>query len=1100
MRPVRLEMDGFASFRSHTVIDFEGADYFALTGPTGSGKSTVIDGIVFALYGTAPRWGGANVVRYALAPTVQRAIVRLVFDLGPDRYQVAREVRRSGAQLSQKSVSLERILDPASEDSEVEVLASDGPGVTLAVQKLLGISLEEFCKAVVLPQGQFAEFLTATPAVRQEILLKLLGSQVYEQVRGAAVEREQVAKERVVAHDALLQELAGATIETVAAARERRQKLTALYEGVQARLVALAAARDRAETTASDLAASLRRRDLLGRVEVPKGVGEFGERATRVQTALSAARASEELAGRAYDDARTALDAAGDRSELERLQGWWVQRTELERNLPVLAEEAAVAAAAADTAELLASDAQEAWQAAKDELGAAQGCIESAQTVHDQLRLRRDTLAAVVKPSGLDDLAARVSRANRFLEEAEAAVQRAEAEDVMARQEAATAGTDAPLLRQLELLDRWSPLQAEIDRIRALIQTGARELERLQSDRELAESAATAAERALRSARDRHSAAELRNQLALGDECPVCTQRVVIIPPALDAAEVDRVEAELFAANSSLKDAQRQLAKAEAEAGTTASTLTTLLAQSTELRVELGATDGELDAPALRAGLEDRISVVRPARTRLEEAGATLLAARGEREAASREGQDISEEASRARARLRAAREELLPFGAPAVDETALGAGWAALLGWADSEIASLDETGLVTSLEHVQTATATVVAAQTRLEERSHARANAQAELKTALELAARTQTSHEQAQASQRTLTERLADAPPRASVEAQLAELQRLAGIERTAYLDRQAAHVAVEAAQQQHAAFEAERDAAVEAFRALRTQLAPLGAPTTDEADLAAAWHRLTVWAATATAGADAAVTAAEAAHAAADAAVSDEETQLLAITAAGGVVCSAADHAGEDVAGELGRAQHALELLEEQVERREGVLVQRREAVRTRQVAELLGSHLRANRFPRWLAGAALDVLVAAASDSLLELSGGQFSLTHDDKEFAVIDHADAEAQRSVRTLSGGETFQASLSLALALSGEFSGLSSAASSLDSIFLDEGFGTLDVDCLEIVAATLERLAQGDRMVGVVTHVASLAERVPTRFLVSRNSKTSTVVREG
>jgi exonuclease SbcC len=180
--------------------------------------------------------------------------------------------------------------------------------------------------------------------------------------------------------------------------------------------------------------------------------------------------------------------------------------------------------------------------------------------------------------------------------------------------------------------------------------------------------------------------------------------------------------------------------------------------------------------------------------------------------------------------------------------------------------------------------------------------------------------------------------------------------------------------------------------------------------------------------------------------------------------------------------------------------REQILLQRQEAIRTRQVAELLGNHLRSAQFPRWLAGAALDILVSAASESLFELSGGQFSLTHDGKEFAVIDHADAEAQRSVRTLSGGETFQASLALALALSGEFSNLSSAASSLDSIFLDEGFGTLDADSLETVAETLERLAQGDRMVGVVTHVASLAERIPTRYLVSRNSRTSTVVREG
>ena len=86
----------------------------------------------------------------------------------------------------------------------------------------------------------------------------------------------------------------------------------------------------------------------------------------------------------------------------------------------------------------------------------------------------------------------------------------------------------------------------------------------------------------------------------------------------------------------------------------------------------------------------------------------------------------------------------------------------------------------------------------------------------------------------------------------------------------------------------------------------------------------------------------------------------------------------------------------------------------------------------------------------------------------------------------MRTLSGGETFQASLALALALSAQMSALAAAgAARLDSIFLDEGFGTLDPETLEVVATTLETLAQGQRMVGVITHVAALAERVPVRF---------------
>ena len=85
MRPVRLEMDGFASFRSATVVDFMQADYFALVGATGSGKSTVIDAMVFALYGTAPRWGRVNSIEYALAPTAAVNRATSAHSVGPLR-------------------------------------------------------------------------------------------------------------------------------------------------------------------------------------------------------------------------------------------------------------------------------------------------------------------------------------------------------------------------------------------------------------------------------------------------------------------------------------------------------------------------------------------------------------------------------------------------------------------------------------------------------------------------------------------------------------------------------------------------------------------------------------------------------------------------------------------------------------------------------------------------------------------------------------------------------------------------------------------------------------------------------------------------------
>jgi exonuclease SbcC len=164
-----------------------------------------------------------------------------------------------------------------------------------------------------------------------------------------------------------------------------------------------------------------------------------------------------------------------------------------------------------------------------------------------------------------------------------------------------------------------------------------------------------------------------------------------------------------------------------------------------------------------------------------------------------------------------------------------------------------------------------------------------------------------------------------------------------------------------------------------------------------------------------------------------------------------------------------------------------------------QIARALAGHLRANNFERWLLEEALDELVDGGSRILRELSGGQYELGHDKGEFFVVDQHDAGLRRPVRTLSGGETFQASLALALALSQRLSGMSTGAVSLESIVLDEGFGTLDSSTLDTVAATLENLAaRGDRMVGVVTHVTPLAERVPVRFEVRKDARTARVER--
>jgi exonuclease SbcC len=166
----------------------------------------------------------------------------------------------------------------------------------------------------------------------------------------------------------------------------------------------------------------------------------------------------------------------------------------------------------------------------------------------------------------------------------------------------------------------------------------------------------------------------------------------------------------------------------------------------------------------------------------------------------------------------------------------------------------------------------------------------------------------------------------------------------------------------------------------------------------------------------------------------------------------------------------------------------------------RATAHELSLHLSAKpgRFESWIVNAALRRLVEGATEILDELSNGQYALTTDESgNFLVVDRHNADEQRSARTLSGGETFLASLSLALALADQLADLASeGAARLDAIFLDEGFGTLDSETLDTVAATVENLAAGGRMVGIVTHVRELADRVPLQFRVRKDLKTSSI----
>lgn len=149
---------------------------------------------------------------------------------------------------------------------------------------------------------------------------------------------------------------------------------------------------------------------------------------------------------------------------------------------------------------------------------------------------------------------------------------------------------------------------------------------------------------------------------------------------------------------------------------------------------------------------------------------------------------------------------------------------------------------------------------------------------------------------------------------------------------------------------------------------------------------------------------------------------------------------------------------------------------------------MLETYIQRTYFERILAKANLRFLIMSGGQYELQLQAGQGSkVAQSGLELDVIDHYNGTI-RSVKTLSGGEAFQASLSLALGLSDEVQSLSGGIR-VDTMFVDEGFGTLDEDALNQAIKALSALADGKRQVGIISHVAELKERIEKQILVKK-----------
>ncbi|MFJ9785090.1 AAA family ATPase [Amycolatopsis sp. NPDC101161] len=1132
MRPVLLEMTGFASFRDKTEVSFADTDYFALVGPTGAGKSTVIDALTFALYGSVARWDHEGLVAPALAPTANRATVRLVFDAGGARYHVVREVRRSGGKkptVSVKNVRLERLIDPTAlggPEDDADPVAADSE-VTPAVERLLGLTFKHFCTCVALPQGDFAEFLHAKAADRQKILIKLLGLEVYERIgRRAGVTAEQ-QKQRAAVLTEQLGSYADATGEAVEELAARMEALAGLDARVTAALPGLDDA-TRAHDEARQRVATLTKElSVLDALERPEGVEDLETRRRAAAEAATTARTGLEAAETADEAARAALASAPARGELERIRAARTELAEAEKALPDLEKAAKAASEAKAAAAAAVTEAVSAVEVARKTRDTTARAAENAAGEAARARQERDRLAGLRPPEDLGDLAKEAARVAKRTADADTRLRAAEAADAEARAALAAQPDVAPLAAaRSDARTLYTVCDAQ--RKAAPEQAARRtELEAARAAFARADAEVAAAKTAVTEAERAGQALTLRAGLAVGHPCPVCEQEVATLPDAgghahlAEAAErLERAERERAAAESALRKLERAVDR-DADSAASAA------AQAEELRAVLADVDGPPESPVLRRKVEasfseqdyaDLVTAVRErgewlsatidGRTRVAEAAHSadkeLAAARADRGAAQTAADGVEKSFAAAREALRAARDPLVELGAPAVDDADVPAGWQRLTAWAAATLedrrtalAALEAAAEAAGKEAVVAADDLASAERAAEQRRKRAQEAALAEQSATTALTTTRQRHGE--------LTASLADAPAAEVVTEQLAKVAELEQAAKKADADLRTARAAAKQAAEAQARIADQVDAERQRLSRARDPLVGLGAPPIDGDSLLGAWTALTDWAAgQANEHRDRLAVATTAEGEAAEALRAAERAVVDDVTALGVALPEGPvrDRVPVALATARARAEADHTEMKRRVAHVAGLHGDIAAAESEAQVARLLADLLRSDKFPRWLIAGALDTLVAEASASLLELSGGQFELTHDKGDFLVVDHNEADARRPVKTLSGGETFQASLSLALALSSQLGAMAAeGATKLESIFLDEGFGTLDEATLDVVASTLENLsATGSRMVGVITHVPALAERVPVRFLVTRDGSGSHISREG
>ena len=1234
MRILRISLRNIASLEGTHTVDFtrdplRAAGLFSISGATGSGKSTLLDALCLALYDDTPRLRVVgrlaelangerqNDPRNLLRRGSGEGFAEVAF-VGVDnaaytaRWAVRRSRNRPDGILQNTEMTLFRGDVPPGVNGAIEQGGRKTEVLPVIAAKV-GLSFEQFTRAVLLAQNDFATFLKADDKERAEILQALTGTERFEAISVAVFARcsaEQNAVsdiENRLAGNAPLApearcEAESATASAEGAWKEASEKLTAreAHAAWFKRLAELsqqagAAAVSLREKSASRDAAAPRRIALNHTEETSRDARPLRDAACRLCVETAAAEKSREAAAKAEEAARrdlaekkkqhTAADAkfAAAKSALESAKPHLLLARELDAKLAPLADRLTAATRDREAAEAgvkqvaAARDAHRTKRAAaenertplaakrdalaafaafapdaaawRDRLDHAAACRQSLDDASAKLALRAKEETA--KTDAANAARAKEAAVRKAAETAAASLEQADAgakthdgeKTARARTEADAART---ALRDLEkhlhdldtLSGQAANAETEIAKLNAASEADGKALADLKEQRiPDAEKAAEAARRAfdLAEAAVTDDAIRLREKLTPGHPCPVCgatDHPHAAQPPASEAAALRALRADCAAKEKEfrgLRESAAGLAAARATRLAQEAEKNKVLAETRTRLAAIRAVRHEHPAAAtiLAQPQAERATALAAQLTSQQQALSAADAADAARRTAEKVREDCRTQRDKAAASLDAIEKHLAKFAGELAGLRTAREAAAGTQGQAEKALqACLGElTPLFAGLAEARAAwdrdaagfrkkfadeTAAFLALEKRLGQLSGIIREADAALvpaNEALTRAERDQVAKRSEEAAARSAhetvrTQRAAifSGRPADAVETELADAHRLAAQTR----DLRATELE-KAGNQLTATSEALKGAGEILAHSTNRQTAAIAALDSwlagfttrigrafDRVDLETVLARDDAWIKAERAALDAmegAIRNAEgeltvyrkslADHTASRPAADDEPTVAAALAALR-IVCAEA--------GQRRDATRAFLLADDQRIKSNAELS--RQLGERRAIAEpwiklneLIGSADGA-KFRAIAQRRTLDILLGYAN-AQLDLLAARYRLERlpESLNLIVLDRDMGDERRSVHSLSGGESFLVSLALALALAS----LTSNRLRIESLFIDEGFGSLDPETLNTAMSALMHLEAQGRKVGVISHVSEMTDAIPVQIRV-------------